>query len=258
METITSRTNALIKSAAALKKTAERKRTGLFLLEGARLCADAAENNAEIVQFFVTEEAANKYPKEYRLLCERAKSVRRINEGVANKLSDTKNSQSFFCVCRKNSVEHKINRLGMYVFTDNIQNPDNLGAMARTAEALGADGVIVNSGCDIYSPKVLRSSMGALLRFPIIKTEDGAEFLKGCISHNMRVFAAIVSSAHSLASADKKGGVILVIGNEGAGISGEILKLSTDKITIPMKGKAESLNAAAAAAILIWEFMRER
>lgn len=259
METITSRQNQIIKDTAKLKNSAERRNTGLFLLEGARLCADAAVGNNEIVSFFATEEAAAKYRKEFLLLEEKAEKGFFISESVAEKLSDTKNSQQFFAVCREKKLCSEINYRGMYVFTDNIQNPDNLGATVRTCEALGADGIIVNSGCDIYSSKAQRAAMGALLRFPVIKTDDAEDFLLELKNKGMKIFASVVDSeADNVSFADKSGGCILIIGNEGNGVSEKILSLCSDKITIPMKGKAESLNAAAAATILIWEFMKER
>lgn len=259
MEILTSRNNPTVKSASALKEASERRKSGLFLLEGARLCSDAALNGIEIAEFFVTEKAAAKYVKEFNLLREKAEKSFFVSESVAEKLSDTKNSQQFFAVCREKKLSPEIDFSGMYVLTDNIQNPDNLGAIVRTAEALGADGLIINSGCDIYSPKALRASMGALLRFPVIKAVDSLTLLTLLRENGMKIFGSVVeSSADSVITASKNGGSVLVIGNEGNGVSDEILSLCTQKITIPMKGKAESLNASAAATILIWEFMKER
>ena len=259
MEEITSRNNPAVKAAAALKELKERKSTGLFLLEGARLCKDAALNGVTIKQFFVTERAREKYFPEYELLSETADSSFLIPESVAEKLSDTKNSQGFFAVCRQPGVFREINNSGMYVFTDNVQNPDNMGAIVRTAEAMGADGIIVNSGCDIYSSKALRASMGALLRFPVIRTDSPADILTECKNNGMKIFASVVdASAEDVTRTAKDGGCVLIIGNEGNGISEETLSLSTHRITIPMKGKAESLNASAAATVLIWEFMKDR
>lgn len=259
MEEITSRNNTTIKAAALLKEAKQRRSTGLFLLEGARLCKDAALNGIVIKQFFVTERAMKKYSAEASLLEERAEKSFLIVESVAEKLTDTKNSQEFFAVCEEAEISRDINFSGMYVFTDNVQNPDNLGAIVRTAEAMGADGLIINSGCDIYSPKALRASMGALLRFPVIRTEDARVLLSECKKQGMKIFSSVVdSAAQSVVTADKNGGCVLIIGNEGNGISEEVLSLSTHRITIPMKGKAESLNAASAATVLIWEFMKDR
>lgn len=259
MEIITSRNNPAVKAAASLKEAAFRRRSGLFLLEGARLCCDAAKNGVEITDFFITERAAEKYKKEYLTIKERAQRTLLVEEHVAEKLSDTKSSQQLFAVCREIEQKTEINRKGIYIFTDNIQTPDNLGAVVRTAEALGADGIIVNSGCDIYSPKALRASMGGLLRFPVIKTDEGGELLKELKSDGMKIYASVVSTdALDLREINERDGTVLIIGNEGNGVSDEILALCTHRVTIPMKGKAESLNASAAATILIWEFMKNR
>lgn len=259
MEILTSRNNPAVKAAASLKETSNRRKTGLFIIEGARLCCDAAENGVEITEFFITEKAAEKYQEEYLTVKECAAKAYFVSESVAEKLSDTKNSQQIFAVCRENRAHTGINREGIYIFTDNIQNPDNLGAVVRTAEALGADGIIVNSGCDIYSPKALRASMGGLLRFPVIKTDNGTALLSELAKNGMKIYASVVDSAAlDVSKVNEKGGTVLIIGNEGNGVSEDILALSTEKVTIPMKGKAESLNASAAATILMWEFMKNR
>lgn len=259
MEILTSRNNPAVKAAASLKESSNRRKTGLFLIEGARLCCDAAKNGVEITEFFITEKAAEKYKEEYLTIKESAAKTYFVAESVAEKLSDTKNSQQLFAVCRENKVHAQINYEGIYIFTDDIQNPDNLGAVVRTAEALGADGIIVNSGCDIYSPKALRASMGGLLRFSVIKTDNGSELLPLLSKNGMKIYASVVDgTALDVSKVNEKGGTVLIIGNEGNGVSEEILALCTEKVTIPMKGKAESLNASAAATILIWEFMKNR
>ncbi len=260
-EVITSRANPRVKAAAALLKSGERKKSGRFIIEGARLCGDAVKSGITVEEFYSTGSAKNKYPDVFALVAEAAKHTFIIGADVAEKLSDTRSTQEMFCVCSDTAVftENDINPNGFYVMTENVQNPDNLGAVVRSAEALGADGLVVFSGCDIRSPKALRASMGGLLRFPVIKTDDCASFLTGARNAGMKIFATVASGgAEDISKADKSGGCICIIGNEGAGISSETLRLCTCKITIPMLGKAESLNAAAAAAITIWEFMKER
>lgn len=259
MEILTSRQNELIKSAAALKDAAQRRKTGLFIVEGARLCSDAALNGNEIKSFFVTEKAAQKYPTEFSAVKNAAEKSFFISDSVAEKLSDTKNSQGFFAVCGEKSFDGEIKSDGLYVFTDNVQNPDNLGAVARTSEAFGVDGIIVNSGCDIYSPKAQRAAMGALMRLPVIKTQEPEALLNSLKEKGMRIYASVIDkNAEHVNEADKSGGGIIVIGNEGNGVSPEIIKLCTHKVTIPMRGRSQSLNAAAAASVLIWEFTKDR
>lgn len=259
---LSSRANPRVKNAASLLKAAARKKTGLFLIEGARLCGDAAKSGIPIEEFFATREAAEKYADTFEAVCHAAKNVFYITSDVAEKLSDTQSTQEMFCVCSEKEHENRASDIkadGFYVMTENVQNPDNLGAVVRSAEALGADGLIVFSGCDIRSPKALRASMGGLLRFPVIKITDIAAFFVSAREKGMKIFATVASGdAEDITKADKSGGAVCVIGNEGVGVGSETLSYCTDRITIPMLGNAESLNASAAAAITVWEFMKER
>ncbi len=251
---ITSRRNPKVAAAAALLEAKERKRTGLFLLEGARLCADAAGNGVKIQTLFLTPKAAESYASYYRTVAAAAEETFLVDESVAGRLSDTASSQHFFCVCKKKEAGVPIDPAGFWVVTDRVQNPDNLGALSRSAEAFGAAGLIVCGGCDIYSPKALRASMGALLRFPVLREEDAAAAVKKLNALGMRTFAAVLSDrASDLRTVTFTGGAALVIGNEGQGVSEETASLCTDLVLIPMAGRAESLNAAAAGAVLIWE-----
>lgn len=250
MERLTSKNNPRVKAAAALLDRRERKKTGLFLLEGARLCADAADNGVVIETLLLTQRAADRYAAEYEQVRGAACESFLLSEEAAEKLSDTQNSQHFFCVCRRNDAALAIDPRGLYVFLDGVQNPDNLGAVSRTAEALGFTGLIVGAGCDPYSPKALRASMGALLRFPVMAAADGGAWLRECLEKGLRVLATVPDpQADDITKHYLTSGAVLVIGNEGSGVSEETLSLCTDRVTIPMAGKAESLNAAAAAAI---------
>ena len=253
-ELITSRRNPKVTAAAALLDAKARKKTGLFLLEGARLCADAAENGVRIQTLFLTPAAAESYAPYYRTVSAAAAETCFVDESVAEKLSDTASSQHFFCVCQKREADVPVDPNGFYVVTDRVQNPDNLGALSRSAEAFGASGLIVCGGCDVYSPKALRASMGALLRFPVLREETAADAVQKLKNLGMRVFAAVLSQrAADIRTVEYTGGAALVIGNEGQGVSPEAAGLCTDLVLIPMAGRAESLNAAAAGAVLIWE-----
>lgn len=258
-EIVTSRTNPQIRAAAALLGASERKKTGRFLAEGARLCADAAQNGVPIETVFVTAAAAEKYAALLAPVFRAAARRVDVAESVAEKLSDTAHPQGVFCVCEKPARTLLPRSDGFYVITDNLQNPDNLGAIARTAEAFGADGLFVAGGCDIYQPKALRASMGALLRFPVRSVPDAPGQVLSLRTAGLAVYAAALTpAAADLRSVIKTGGAAVVIGNEGAGVSPETLSVCTGSVIIPMAGRAESLNAAAAAAVLIWEFTKDR
>ena len=260
MELITSRNNETVKRAAALKDAAERRERGLFLLEGARLCADAANSAVQIEQAFFTESALQKYAEECKIIRSVAKRVFCVADSVALRLADTKNPQGVFCVCKTLDKTHNIDKIkynGIYALTDGVQNPDNLGALARTAEALGADGLLLCGGCDLYNPKAMRASMGSLLRLDVFEADDAPALVRTLQNKGMRVFASVVSGdARPVQDVPKGEGCVVVIGNEGNGVSDEVRDAADERITIPMAGRAESLNAAAAAAILLWEFLK--
>lgn len=242
------------------EKDSFRKSEGLFFIEGARLCADAALSSVKIKELYVTQSATVKYSEYVRLAENVAERSFLVSEEVAEKLSDTKNPQGVFCICKmldKNTNIGKIKYNGKYIALENVSNPSNFGAVVRTAEAVGLDGVIISGGCDIYNPKSQRAAMGSLFRLNIVEVDDLPDFLRSLAENGMSVYAGVPdSNAEKITEVDMKNGVVTIIGNEGNGISDATKKASTKLVTIPMKGRAESLNAAAAASIMIWEMMR--
>lgn len=261
MEKIISRSNEKIKNAALLLESAgARREAGLFLLEGARLCADAADGGIVIVQAFFTPDAAEKYAGYVVRITKKAQACYEITPEVGARLTDTRSPQGVFCVCKtldNKPDKYKIDTKGHYIALENIQDPSNLGGVCRTAEALGIDGLIISGGCDIYNPKALRAAMGSSLRLNIVETENLPELLIFASSQGMLTSALTPAGGSTPLSILKSGrGNICVIGNEGAGLAGETLAACAEKIAIPMKGKAESLNAAACAAIIMWELVK--
>ena len=184
-----------------------------------------------------------------------------ISTEIASKLSNTEHPQGIFCVCDmldKYKALAKIENTGKFLILENISDPSNIGAIARTAEALGIDGMIISEGCcDIYNPKALRASMGALFRMPIMICPD---IIKKVIELNklgILTLAAVPSDkAQLITSLDLKSGCAVAIGNEGNGLTEEMKEACQKQVTIPMRGRAESLNAAMAAGIIMWEMMR--
>ena len=257
-DVLTSRANALVKQMTAVRKSArERRENGTFFLEGARLCADAAISGTVVLVCLYTQEAAQKYADRLAAVLSCAEKTQRISGELAGYLSETQNPQGVFCLCRMRTPQTRIDPTGKYIALSDVQNPDNLGAISRTAEALGASGMIVEGGCDLYNPNAQRASMGSLLRLPIVQTQDLAALLEECRQNGMRTYASTPDAdALAVTQADFSGGAVCVVGNEGAGLRDALLQSCT-RVTIPMRGRAESFNAAAAASILLWEMMRE-
>lgn len=257
-EIIISRSNPHIRLALSVRKNARtRRETGLFFLEGARLCADAALCGTTVALCLHTEAAAEKYASSLSPVLQRAEAALCIHDALSGYLAETDNPQGIFCLCKMRPLDAALRANGKYIALSFVQNPDNIGAVARTAEALGVDGLILEGGCDPYNPKAQRAAMGSLLRLPILQTADLPALLARCRADGMRTFASTpASDALPITAADCSAGCVIVVGNEGAGLRKELLQSCTP-VTIPMRGRAESLNAAAAAAVLLWEMMRE-
>ena len=261
MERLSNKANEKIKFAVSVRDNVKVRRSdGCFFLEGARLCADAAQSDTEFVRAFFTESSLRKYSDYVHAIVARCTECYLVTEEIAAKLSDTQNPQGIFCICKSKirlADADKIRSDGKYILLESVQDPSNLGAVARTAEALGLDGVIVSGGCDIYNPKALRASMGSLLRLPVYHCVDLPAFLLSASQRGMLTLASTPdSSCAKINETDLSGGVVCIVGNEGNGVTRETADACDMCVTIPMSGRAESLNASTAAAILMWEMIR--
>ena len=259
MNRIDSVNNEKIKYAVKIaSSSSKRKEDGVFFLEGLRLCRDAALTGVKIRMAFITDKAFEKNNDDAGFICEKADEPYLVSVAVANKMSLTENSQGFYCLCEYSGVlsEKDIDEKGKYIALENVRDPSNLGAICRTAEALGINGVILSGCCDRYSPKSQRAAMGSLLRLPVIESENLPETLLKLRNRGMKLYATTPDeNAAVITKSDMTGGVVSVIGNEANGVTDETF-LVCEKLTIPMKGRAESLNASMAAAITMWEMMR--
>lgn len=253
--TITSRENQLVKDTARLLSSARaRRQASQFVLEGLRLCRDAVRCGyaPQIVLF--TERLHAAHPADVEEICAAAGKCYCISEAIAEKLSDTPAPQGVFCLLQIPPALPFGGR-GKYIGLENLADPSNLGAVARTAEALGMDGLLLfGAGCDPYAPKAQRAAMGALVRLPVYSFTDFAAFAE---KHpGVRTFAAVVKDGLPVAQADFSPPCMVLIGNEANGLSSQTQALCSAQLTLPMPGRAESLNAAVAAAILMWEMVR--
>ncbi len=253
---ITSTKNEKIKYALSLKTDAKtRAQDGLCFAEGLRLCAEAISSNRAKTLFF-TREFVDKHPdfslSGEQISCEQIE----IGENVAQTLSDVQNPQGIFCLCDINNLKRSVNALssGKILALEHLADPGNLGTILRTAEALGADGILLSADCaDVFSPKVLRAGMGCSFRLPIYESADFPLDLKALSEKGFAVYGAMLcEDAISITEIKTPADFILVVGNEANGITSETAQVVTPVI-IPMKGRAESLNAASAASILLWE-----
>ena len=255
---ITSKDNQLIKFVSQLQSSAKhRKESGLFVLEGLRICDDAYNNNIKFDKLIVTKSALEKHNKYIKKFLKISGKNYVLNDNLFKKISDTNSPQGIIAVAKIPHFMNQISPTGRYIALENIGDPSNLGAIARTAEALGINGIILSDyGCDPYSPKSLRSSMGTLLRLPLYITDDITQYIS---KNNLRSFACVVDRDEcSINGIDFSDGDVLLIGNEANGLKEDTKKSAYKRVTIKMAGKAESLNAAAAAAIAMWEMVKGR
>ncbi len=258
MEIISSRKNYNVRVMRELLKSAEyRREQSMFAVEGDHLCRElAACNDCSAIEVFLyTEKAAQKYPETVRMAQAKAHCSSVITDELSEYISDTKTPQGLFAAAEVFVREIPENAKKLVVL-DGLQDPGNVGTMIRTAEALGIDGVVFINGCaDRFSPKTLRASMGSVFRMPSVcpEVETLGEWLHG---QGFEIYAAMLDkNAVRLGEVAFPEKTAVVIGNEGAGVSSEVAKICDKKLYIPIKG-AESLNAAAAAAIILWEISR--
>lgn len=258
MEVISSRGNILVKNCRSLAAdAAERREQGLVFLEGQRLCCEAVSANVVIEQLFITVEALERLGDKLTTVLAAARRCFTVTEGVAQFISQTKGSQGVYCVCRMpEPQERSAASGGCLLLLDRLQDPGNLGTIIRCAEAFGISRVFLSRDCaDLWSPKVLRSSMGSCFRQPVEQTDSLTGVIAELRQNGISTYAAALDSTaakpQSLAAAS--GGIALVVGNEGNGVSAEVLSACDGCVYIPMTAQIESLNAATAAAVLMWE-----
>lgn len=254
---ITSKENQIIKDVKKLNNSSKyRYEKKSFVIEGLRLIEDAADNSIQFLHLLFTEEFEQKHPSFIKKFLSNSKEAYMVSQQLLSSVSDTKTPQGVLAIAKMPENNKKINLEGKYIALENLQDPSNLGAVARTAEALGIDGIFISSdSCDIYSPKVLRSSMGTTLRMPIFVCDNLLSELK---ANNFKTFACVVhGDSIKLGTFSFEKGSVAVIGNEGNGLSKEMIENCDKRIIIPMNGRVESLNAAVAASIVMWEMVRE-
>ena len=262
MQSITSRENAKIKRVHKLLRAKQmRRELGLFVCEGVRLCIEAVEAGVEIQECYLSVGAQKRYPAEVQILSNAAENCFEISDELAEKMSDTSTPQGVFCVCRildNPFLVGTIENNGRYMALEGLQDPGNIGTILRTALALGMDGVFFTQPCpDLYAPKLLRSTMGAVFRQPVGYIAEMEELFAVLRKKGIPSFAAVLHrDAVEVEQADFTEGGVILIGNEGNGLSEEATEGASQKVTIPMRNGAESLNAAVAASILMWEMCK--
>lgn len=262
MELIQSKQNQRIKDWRKLQTSKGRRKAQQYIIEGQHLIEEALRSHVKILTILVTpkflEQLINQPIFHQEMIASGIEIIEVTNEIMAS-LTMTETSQGVLAIVGMNplgQVSQKLNG-DYYLLCDSIQDPGNLGTMIRTADAAGFDGVLIGEGCvDLYNDKVIRSTQGSLWHLPLIQ-ENNSTLMTYIADRQLPVYAtALHQEAKSYRNlAGQKG--VLVLGNEAKGVSSNWLKFADEKIYIPMPGRAESLNVAVAAGILMFAWSEE-
>ena len=260
MDRITSKDNALIKEISILNSNGKKRRElKKFLAEGLRVCNEALSSDFTVERVVVSDGFLSKY-KDYVLkLEENNLRVTQITDDLFQKIADTKTPQGIMCICLEKSFDNYIPDIERrYLALENISDPSNMGTIIRTADALNVSAIIASSDCcDAFSPKCVRGSMGGIFRISFISVPEFQKYIKMLNSAGFTTYASVLSpDACYINDVKFKNGSVILVGNEGNGLTKETVDLCSRKIMIPMNPCAQSLNAAAAASIMMWEMMK--
>ncbi len=253
---ITSTSNSQVKTVInLLKKSGERQKLGLFVIEGIRMFREIPHER--IYKVYVSDS----FHRENNSFLTRYE-YEIVADNVFKQMSDTKTPQGIMAIVR--ILEYDICDIltgsnPFVVVLENIQDPGNLGTIIRTAEGAGASGIIMSKDTvDIYNPKTIRSTMGSLFRMPFVYADDICSEVKKLRSQGVHTYAAHLDGSNEYYGEDYRGASAVLIGNEGSGLSESLTAQAESLIKIPMGGKLESLNAAVSAAVIMYEAARQR
>lgn len=257
MNIISSKDNSLIKELKKLKDKKIRTTKKEFLIEGFRFVEEALKSDFT-VKLLIIESSIKDQLESYNI----RKYINNINtifvtKDIINLLASTKTPQGILALVEYREVKLP-NNDGFYILCDKVQDPGNLGTIIRTAHASGSLGVILTKGTvDIYNDKTLRSTMGSFFHVPIFH-DNNYELVNSLKEKGFKLYSSSLDTNSSLYDLKLVNNCIITVGNEGNGISEDIIKLSDTLFKIPMYRNAESLNVAVATSIIAFEIVRQR
>lgn len=259
---ITSSSNNKVKQIVQWQRAArERNDAGVFLAEGFKMFEEAPAES--LVETYVTQEALEKLQARPELR-EKLDSVPRetVSENVFAKMSDTRTPQGILFVVRqpRYTLEELLDTPAPFlVLLENLQDPGNFGTILRTGEGAGITGVIASGDTvDVFHPKTIRATMGSVFRVPFLYTEDMGQVIARLHERGIHTYAAHLEGSRYYDDFSFREGTAFLVGNEGNGLRRETAELAEEYVRIPMEGKVESLNAAVAASLLMYEVHRQR
>lgn len=259
MREITSKNNQIFKDFQKLETKKYRDRFGLYLIEGENLIEEAYKNGAEFKEILIRMGDESRFMRPWM----DNENVFVVEPKLFGELAQTETSQGIIASVKKPilSLDKFIESesSGNFVVLDRLQDPGNIGTIIRTADAAGYELVIAMKGtADVFSPKVVRSATGSLFRVPIAFVDNNDQLLDFCHKAGKKLTATCLDDSKFYYEEELKENIALIVGNEGNGIDPGLIEKSDVKIKIPMQGSIESLNAAVAAAIIMYESVRKR
>lgn len=255
---INSTANKQIKNLIQLQTKAKaRREQQLYVVEGIRMYREIPREC--LVKTYVSESFYNKEENRAQL---KDGGTEIVADHVFAAASDTKTPQGILCVAKQQTytLDDMLRaKKPFLMLLEDIQDPGNLGTIFRTAEAAGVTGIIMSGGtADIYNPKTIRSTMGSLYRMPFIVAADFSKMIRELQEKQIKIYAAYLSGSVDYTVADYTSACAFLIGNEGNGLKKETAQMADACVKISMEGQVESLNAAIAAAVLMFEAKRQR
>ncbi len=262
MITITSKDNPTYKSWVKLLKKKYRDQTGLYLVEEVNLVEEALLCNADIKAVIVREDVVDALPQRIAGKVDE-KLIYTLPKDLYARINTAETTRGVMAVIQKRTFSLSDTLQGErsknLLVIDRLQDPGNMGTLLRTADAAGMGGVVLLPGSvDVYSSKVLRSSAGSIYRIPVVEVDSIDDLTSFCIEHSISLCVTCLEGSTDLYETDLTNSVAMVIGNEGQGVSDEIIQKSNVRIRIPMYGTIESLNASVAGAIVMYEAVRQQ
>lgn len=251
---ITSRDNKIFKKAKSLSVREKRDENKMFLAEGSRAVCDAAKKNVKLHALLLREGTAPPFTPS----C----PVYTFSPRLFGEISQTVTPQGIAAICsmRELSLEDiRVNENSAVIMCEDVQDPGNIGTIIRSAHACFAGGVVLTKGCcDLYNPKIIRATMSSVFSVPVIRNVSAQKAVSFFKKKGFKtVGGALGKDSSVLYETDIKGKTLIIIGNEGNGIKKETLDMCDKRVIIPMKSDAESLNAAVAASIMLYEHARQ-
>ncbi len=255
---LTSLQNSLVKQIRKLHSTKERQKQQLFLLEGTHLLEEACAVNYPLVAVCCTPDWQAAHPSLWQEALSRCDRAEIVSEEVLQAIATTIQPDGVVATAKRDARQTQVPFTGIVLALETVQDPGNLGTMIRTAAAAGASGLWVSKdSVDLDNPKVLRASAGQWFRLATAVTEDLKATVEQSQQAGMQVVATMPSATLTYWEVDWQKPSLILLGNEGAGLSADLAAIADKQVKIPLNPGVESLNVAIAAALMLYEAQRQ-